>query len=234
MHVQKAAFLELSILPLGLSQGVPPTKLKCYSQASLHAPPPPSLERRCVHVCRPGWSETGRSDRSPLISADVVLCRVHASRRLPPARLPLDPKWLGHQTQKSSRPSSLAGGGSSPEAASSNVPRAPRQRPRIWMPYVVGHEKCPASPFGPHAEHVEDLGLDDAFRDIRSQHLQCSGRGGQEDGHLGPRYAIREACVQKRSPPSSHCQEPRGEIILDACGACAMIVPPKSPQARQT
>jgi hypothetical protein len=40
---------------------------------------------------------------------------------------------------------------------------------------------------------VQDLGLDDAIHDVGDHHLQCSGWGGQEDGHLGPRHAIREA-----------------------------------------
>ena len=61
------------------------------------------------------------------------------------------------------------------------------------MPYAVGHVKLPANPFGPCGEDVQDLGLDDAVHDVGDHHLRSSERGGQEDGHLGPRHAIREA-----------------------------------------
>ena len=73
-----------------------------------------------------------------------------------------------------------------------------------------------------------DLDVDTRFEYHR---LQSSGRGGQEESHLGPRHAIREARVQKRSPCVS-------TWLLVACGlrlcACAMHVLPKSPEARQS
>ena len=175
-HVVRKNIYAIQFSHISFTQTPTHTAQMLLKEASLHAPPPPSLERRCVHARRPGWSKTGQSDRSPLISAELVRSPLHASRRAPPARPPLDPRWLARQTHKSTEPPSLACGGTLPRAASSKAPRVPRQRKVMWMPYVVGHVKHPANPFGPHAEHVEDLGLDDAVRDIRNQHLQCSGR----------------------------------------------------------
>ena len=56
---------------------------------------------------------------------------------------------------------------------------------------TVGHVKPQTTPFAPHGEEVEDLAVDDAVHDVGTHHQQCSGRGGQEKGHLGSRHAIR-------------------------------------------
>ena len=81
---------------------------------SPHHPLPPLPARRCFHIRRPKWSETGQSGRSPLIPAERVRFPLQASVRVSPARLPLNPRRLGRQTPKSTRPPTLAGGGLTP------------------------------------------------------------------------------------------------------------------------
>ena len=58
--------------------------------------------------------------------------------------------------------------------------------------------EAPSSLFDTRDKDVQVLALDDAVLDVGLHHLQCSGRGGQEEGHLGPRHAIREGRVQRR------------------------------------
>ena len=78
------------------------------------------------------------------------------------------------------------------------------------------------------------LALDFAVLDLGNHHLQCSGQGGQENGHLGPRHAIREARVQFKSsaPVHQHCHDRGTACCVCMCDAC--LVPPKSPVARQS
>ena len=77
----------------------------------------------------------------------------------------------------------------------------------------------------PHGKDVQVLGLDDAVCDGGHHRLHCSGRGGQEENHLGPRHAIREARVQKLKPLSTSIATTAARLAL--C-ACAMHVLPKT------
>ena len=189
-HVVRKNIFTIQFSHISFTQTPTHTIQMLLKEASLHGPPSPPPERRCFHIRRPEWSETGQSGRSPLIPAELVLSPLHASRRMPPARLPLESRRLGRQTPKCTRPSTLNGGGVKPQDPVSNHPREPLQCHQARAPDGVGHRKRPASPFGTHGEDVEGLGLDDAVHDIRHHHLQCSGRGRQEKSHRRPRHAI--------------------------------------------
>ena len=136
------------------------------------------------------------------------MCPLHANHRMPPMRLPMDPDTSCRQSPKRMRPSKRVAGVFMPQALSSNGPRAPRHCNQVKVPNGSSHGRRPGSLFATHGEHVQVLVLDDAVRDVGHHRLQSSGRGGQEESHLGPRHAIREARVQKRRPcVSALCSE---------------------------
>ena len=68
--------------------------------------------------------------------------------------------------------------------------RAPPHQPQKRNPTAVGHMKRPQQAFAARGEEVEVVGLDDAARDVGRQHLECSGRGGPEEGYHASRHVI--------------------------------------------
>ena len=121
----------------------------------------------------------------------------HAER---PARRPLHTRLIGQRTPNLTRPSASADEPASAQAQTSNRPRAAQQSHQIKEPNDSSHGKRPASPFATHGEHVQVLALVDAALDVRHQHLLGMRDELLATGYIGPRHAIREARVQKRSP----------------------------------
>ena len=68
--------------------------------------------------------------------------------------------------------------------------RAPPHQPQKRKPTAVGHVKRQQQLFAAPGKDVEVVALDDAVCDVGHHHLECSGRGGQEEGYHASRHVI--------------------------------------------
>ena len=145
---------------------------------------------RGIYLCRLFRSETGQSGQSPHVTATYEWSQRHASCRAASLRLHDTLRSLSRQSPKNARPPPLLGGGTTPLMPLKNNPRTPLHHPKKNHPLAVGHAKRLQQPVSARGEEVEVLGLDDAARDACHHHLECSGRGGQEEGYHASRHVI--------------------------------------------
>ena len=93
-------------------------------------------------------------------------------------------------------------------------------------PFGVGHGRRPQQPIAARGEDVEGFGLDDAARDDGRHHLECRGRGGQEEGYHAPRYVLCDThlwITEPSSPPPFEGEESSQEDAGCACTAMRVM-----------
>ena len=189
-------------------------------KASLNAPSPPLPERRCFHICRPKWSETGQSGRSPLTPAELYCLHcmpaVGCLRRVSH----WTPRRIGRQTPKRALPL-LAGGGLRHE----NPCKTILEHHRSAIERLSHQPSATRSAQPAHLEHTPSTCrfLLSTMPSSISAIITCSAVGGE-----GKRTAISDRDMRSErpefkspAPVHQHCHDRRTARCVCMCDAWA-------------